>query len=77
MTVWDLELKHKPRLAGRKYLPGSKDGGFPEFLSGPKEGFPLAYKLAPDIGLDMLKCGQLCRTIIDRDLPEYFAILFR
>ena len=77
LQVQDLDLKYKSRLVGRKYLPGSEDGGFPEFLAGPQESFPVAYRMASDAGFDVFKCGQLCRRVIDRDLPQHFALLFR
>ena len=43
-SATEIQLKKLVQLAGRKYLPGSFNPGFPEQLSSPREGFPLVLK---------------------------------
>jgi len=73
----DLALQFKHRLAGRKYLPGSKGESFPEFLAPARKGFPYALRADPVSHVSVEKWGQLCREQLDRAIPEYNAVLFR
>lgn len=75
----ELSLGYRPRIAGRKYLPGSTLGGFPEFLAGPEDGhsFPLAYKVTKPQAFDIMGWSQRCREMIDTELSVYGAILIR
>lgn len=75
----ELSLGYRPRIAERKYLPGSTLGGFPEFLAGPEDGhsFPLAYKVTKPQAFDITGWSQRCREMIDTELSVYGAILIR
>ena len=77
LSYRDIDLPYRPPLAGRKYLPGSELGGFPEFLPGPQESFPKAYWIEENKELDIDGWGMLCRSHIDNNLADYGAILYR
>ena len=74
-----LALGYKPRLADRPYIPGSFSEGFPEFLSGPKDGesLPAAYQAESPQAFDVYGWSQICRQLIDARLPECGALLIR
>ncbi|XP_070568531.1 dapdiamide synthesis protein DdaC-like [Ptychodera flava] len=67
-----------PRIAGRKWLPGSTFQGheLPEFLAGPKDNMPAVYE-AVGTGLTLREWSDRCRRIMDDKLHVYGTILFR
>ena len=67
----------KSRLRDRQYLPGSSNGGFPEFLAGPTESFPHAVQVQSDQRCSLSESAAHCREYIDENLPNQGAILFR
>ena len=73
----ELLLKGKSRLRDRPYLPGSLDGGFPEFLAGPTESFPHAVQVQSDQRCSLSESAAHCREYIDENLANQGAILFR
>ena len=76
----DLALGYKPQIAGRKYLPGSTSGGFPEFLHSPEHGhtsLPMAYKVNKPQEFDVKTWSHKCRELIDAKLAVFGAILIR
>ena len=75
LGVEDLRLPDQVQLKGRRFLPGADKDSFPEFLSGPRYGFPRALKANGDRSLD--QWGKLCREEIDRELLMHPAIVFR
>lgn len=70
-----LQLNPAERLKGRRFLPGAESETFPEYLSSPREQFPLALEAAETYSIE--DWGKLCREEADANLVEYGAILFR
>ena len=65
-----------PPVAGRKYLPGSTLGGFPEYLAGPRADLPLAVR-ASSASLSIPEWGSYLRGFIDQMLPRNPALLVK
>ena len=72
-----LQLKFRPRLAGRKYLPGSAGSGFPEFLASPTDSFPYAVHATKPSLLTLQDWARECREFIDGQLFNKEVILLR
>ena len=73
----NLQLKHKARLAGRKFLPGANSNGIPEFLAGPTESFPFAVSVTKPSLLSLKDWARECRTLIEENLFSKEAIILR
>ena len=71
----ELITKEKARLRDRPFLPGSSDGGFPEFLAEPTESFPHAVQVQRELSLE--ESSATVRKYIDENLVQQGAILFR
>ncbi|XP_002737284.1 dapdiamide synthesis protein DdaC-like [Saccoglossus kowalevskii] len=68
------------RLAGREWLPGasSPDNRFPEFISPPSKNFPAVYEAKyTDTSIPPSDWAKVAKEVIDANLTEYGAILFR
>ena len=72
-----LQLKHKPRLAGRKFFPGSVGDGIPEFLASPTESFPHAVTATKPSRLTLKEWARKCRSFLEENLFDKEAILLR
>ena len=79
----EIVLTSAVRLAGRKYLPGSHVTGFPKFLSGPREDFPLLVKAQHSQEATLKHWAKRSREVIEEAYRKYehdgtaVAILFR
>ena len=77
LPLKDLALQFKHRISGRKYLPGSQGGGFPDYLAGARQDLPYALRAQSADHVTVEKWAQLCREVLDKALPLYSAVLFR
>ena len=76
-SLAELTPKFKNPIAGRKYIPGSQDGGFPEFLAPPTSDLPYALTpLNPD-RFSVEEWAVLCQDQMERRLLTNGALLFR
>ncbi|XP_028403513.1 uncharacterized protein LOC114526194 [Dendronephthya gigantea] len=79
----EIELQASVPLAGRKYLASSTSLGFPKYLSGPKDDFPMLVKAKKGQETSMKHWALRSREIIDQAYQRYeksgtaVAILFR
>ena len=79
----EIELTTRVPIAGRKYLPSSNAAGFPKFLSGPRENYPLLVKAVNGQASTIELWAKRSREVIDEAYREYeksgsaVAILFR
>ena len=69
--------KFKSRLRGRQFLPGSTDGGFPEFLAEPRDSFPLGVRVISSTQSSLAELTTKCMEYVEENLPNSPAILFR
>lgn len=83
-SLSEIQLTTPVRLAGRKYLASSHSAaGFPSFLSGPRENYPLLLKAVNGKGATLSLWGKRSREVIDEAYAKYkkdgtaVAILFR
>lgn len=73
----EIQPSTPPRLAGKKFLPGSTGDGFPEALSAPTDTFPHAIKIEHS-GLESMEdCVTSCRGYLEENLPHNSAVLIR
>ena len=72
-----LTPKFKNRMAGRKYLPGSGGGGFPEFLAPPRAYLPHALQAEAAVPYSIDEWAQMCQEQLDTYLPLHGVVLFR
>lgn len=73
----EIQPSTPPRLAGKKFLPGSTGDGFPEALSAPTDTFPHAIKIEHS-GLESMEdCVTSCRGYLQENLPHIGAVLIR
>ena len=73
----EMVTKFKSRLQGRKFLPGSSEGGFPEFLAEPRESFPLAVRVNNWNQSSLTELTAKCMEYVDENILHSPAILFR
>lgn len=82
----EIELAVPVHLAGRKYLASSNSPGFPKFLSGPREDYPLLLKAQNGEGTTIVQWAKRSKAVFEdalrsfqRDAPDgpAVAILFR
>lgn len=79
----EIELTSPVPLAGRKYLASSDTPGFPRFLSGPRDDYPLFLKVQNGQGASIEQWAERSRDIIDEAYKKYkedgtaVAVLFR
>ena len=79
----EIELRTRVPIAGRKNLPSSNTAGFPKFLSGPRENYPLLVKAVNGQASTVEQWAKRSREVIDEAYREYdksgsaVAILFR
>lgn len=79
----EIQLTVPVPLAGRKYLPSYDTPGFPKFLSGPRENFPLLVKARNEQETTLTHWAKRSREVIEEAYRKYekdgsaVAILFR
>ena len=71
----EMKLHSTVQLRGRRFLPGADKSTFPEYLSGPREDFPLALRAEGEYSIQ--EWGKFCREEADANLIHNGAILFR
>lgn len=82
-SLTEIQLARPVPLAGRKYLPSSRSPGFPKFLSGPREGYPLLVKAQNGHAASLLHWAKRSREVIEEAYRKFekdgsaVAILFR
>ena len=67
----EIELQTPVPLAGRKYLASSTSAGFPKYLSGPKDDFPMLVKAKKGRETSMKHWAMRSREIIDQAYQRY------
>ena len=73
----ELVTKFKSRLRGRQFLPGSSEGGFPEFLAEPRDSFPLGVRVNNSIQSSLTELTAKCMEFVEENISHSSAILFR
>ena len=69
--------KFKSRLQGRQFLPGSSEGGFPEFLAEPRDSFPLAVRVNNSNQSSLPELTTKCMEYVEENILHSPALLFR
>jgi len=69
--------KFKSRLRGRQFLPGSSEGGFPEFLAEPRDSFPLGVQVNNSNQSSLTELTAKCMEYVEENFSHSPAILFR
>ncbi|XP_022805017.1 clavaminate synthase-like protein At3g21360 [Stylophora pistillata] len=64
-------------LRDRKFLPGSTDGGFPEFLGEPSNSFPLGLRICNGKQFSLGELSAKCTEYVQKNNSLSPAILFR
>lgn len=67
----EIELQSSVPIAGRKHLVGSESPGFPKYLSGPKDDFPMLVKAKNGKDVSMKLWASRARVIIDQAYDRY------
>ena len=73
----ELVTKFKSTLRDRPFLPGSSDGGFPEFLAEPRDSLPLAVRVNDRNQSSLTELTAKCIDYVKENLSRHPAILFR
>lgn len=73
----ELVTKFKSRLQGRQFLPGSSEGGFPEFLAEPRDSFPLGVRVNNTSQSSLTELTAKCMEYVQENFSCSPAILFR
>ena len=73
----ELVTKFKSRLRDRAFLPGSSEGGFPEFLAEPRDSFPLGVRVNNSNHSSLAELTTMCMEYVEQNHSPYPAILFR
>jgi len=73
----ELVTKVKSRLRGRQFLPGSSEGGFPEFLAEPRDSFPLSVRVDNSNQSSLTELTARCMEHVEENFSHSPAILFR
>ena len=73
----ELVTKFKSRLQGRQFLPGSSEGGFPEFLAEPRDSFPLGVQVNNMSQSSLTELTAKCMEYVEENFSRSPAILFR
>lgn len=73
----ELVTKFKSRLQGRQFLPGSSEGGFPEFLAEPRDSFPLGVRVNNTSQSSLTELTAKCMEYVQENFSRSPAILFR
>lgn len=73
----ELITKFQSRLKDRPFLPGASEGGFPEFLSGPRDSFPLAVQVLNSKQSSLRELTTKCMEYMEQNIFHSPAILFR
>ena len=73
----ELAPKIRSRLRDREFLPGSAGGGFPEFLAGPSDSFPLGVRINTGNQSPLLELSAKCMEYMEEHHSHSPAILFR
>ena len=73
----ELVTKFKSRLQGRQFLPGSSEGGFPQFLAEPRDLFPLAVRVNNSNQSSLPELTTKCMEYVEENFSRSPAILFR
>ena len=69
----EIELQTAVLLAGRKHLVSSNSPGFPKYLSGPKDDFPMLVKARKGQETSMKHWALRSREIIDQAYQRYVS----
>ena len=70
-SLHEIALQTAVPLAGRQYLVSSNSPGFPKYLSGPKEDFPMLVKARNGQEADIKHWALRCREVIDQAYQRY------
>lgn len=73
----ELVTKFKSRLQCRQFLPGSSEGGFPEFLAEPRDSFPLGVRVNNTSQSSLTELTAKCMEYVQENFSRSPAILFR
>ena len=73
----ELVTKFKSRLRDRQFLPGSSEGGFPEFLAEPRDSFPLGVCVLNSNQFTLAELTTKCMEYVKENVADSPAVLFR